>query len=77
WQKLNGLLYDWEKQYEVERLEEGLDLGDRFIRILKAAHEKTGRRAVVLVDEYDKPVLDVLDVNKDLEEEHRNILKGF
>ena len=77
WQKLNGMLYDWEKQYEVERLEEGLDLGDRFIRILKAAHEKTGRRAVVLVDEYDKPVLDVLDVNKDLEEEHRNILKGF
>ena len=77
WQKLNGLLYDWEKQYEVERLEEGLDLGDRFIRILKASHEKTGRRAVVLVDEYDKPVLDVLDVNKDLEEEHRNILKGF
>ena len=77
WQKLNGLLYDWEKQYEVERLEEGLDLGDRFIRILKTAHEKTGRRAVVLVDEYDKPVLDVLDVNKDLEEEHRNILKGF
>ena len=77
WQKLNGLLHDWEKQYEVERLEEGLDLGDRFIRVLKAAHEKTGRRAVVLVDEYDKPVLDVLDVNKDLEEEHRNILKGF
>ena len=77
WQKLNGLLYDWEKQYEVEKLEEGLDLGDRFIRILKAAHEQTGRRAVVLVDEYDKPVLDVLDVNKDLEEEHRNILKGF
>ena len=31
---------------------------------------------MVLVDEYDKPVLDVLDVNKDLEEEHRNILKG-
>ena len=77
WQKLNGLLYDWEKQYEVERLEEGLDLGDRFIRVIEAAHEKTGLRAVVLVDEYDKPVLDVLDVNKDLEEEHRNILKGF
>ena len=30
-----------------------------------------------MVDEYDKPILDVLDVNKDLEEEHRNILKGF
>ena len=29
------------------------------------------------MDEYDKPILDVLDVDKDLEEEHRNILKGF
>ena len=37
----------------------------------------TGLRAVVLVDEYDKPMLDVMDVDKSLEEEHRNILKGF
>lgn len=32
---------------------------------------------MVLVDEYDKPILDALDYDKDLEEEHRNILKGF
>ena len=57
--------------------EEGLDLGDRFISVLEAAHKRTGLRAVVLVDEYDKPILDVLDVDKSLEEEHRNILKGF
>ena len=36
-------------------------LGDRFMSILKTAHEKTGLRAVVLIDEYDKPLLDVLD----------------
>lgn len=30
-----------------------------------------------MVDEYDKPMLDVMDVDKSLEEEHRNILKGF
>ena len=35
--------------------------GDRFTDILKAAHEKTGHRAVVLIDEYDKLLLDVLD----------------
>ena len=60
--------------------------GDRFKDILKAAHEKTGRRAVVLIDEYDKPLLDVLDTGMTidiegnrllLEEHHRNILKGF
>lgn len=36
-------------------------LGDRFMAVLKAAHEKTGLGAVVLIDEYDKPLLDVLD----------------
>ena len=77
WQKLNALIGDWEEKYEVRIPEEGLDLGDRFISVLEAAHKRTGLRAVVLVDEYDKPILDVLDVDKSLEEEHRNILKGF
>ena len=62
------------------------DAGDRFKDVLKAAHEKTGRRAVVLIDEYDKPLLDVLDTGfstvvdgekRLLEDHHRNILKGF
>jgi len=60
--------------------------GDRFKDILKAAHQKYGRSSVVLIDEYDKPLLDVLDTNYStlidgkerlLEEHHRNILKGF
>lgn len=61
-------------------------IGDRFCDLLKAAHQKYGRQAVVLIDEYDKPLLDVLDtgismnVNGErrlLEELNRNILKGF
>ena len=60
--------------------------GDRFKDLLEAAHQKTGRRAVVLIDEYDKPLLDVLDTGytvrtngkeRLLEEHHRDILKGF
>ena len=60
--------------------------GERFKDILKAAHQKTGKRAVVLIDEYDKPLLDVLETGisatvdgerRLLEEHHRNILKGF
>ena len=39
--------------------------------------EQTGRRAVVLIDEYDKPILDVLDTDSGLEDRHRNVLKGF
>ncbi len=61
-------------------------LGDRFGHVLKAAHEKTGQRAVVLIDEYDKPLLDVLDTGievtvdgqkRKLEDWNREILKGF
>ena len=60
--------------------------GDRFKDILKAAHRQTGKRAVVLIDEYDKPLLDVLDTSisttidgekRLLEDHHRNILKGL
>lgn len=77
WQKLNAQIGDWETKYGVTKPEEGLDLGDRFMRVLEAAHNMTRLRAVVLVDEYDKPMLDVMDVDKSLEEEHRNLLKGF
>jgi hypothetical protein len=34
------------------------DLRGRFKRLLRGLHERTGRRVVVLVDEYDKPMLD-------------------
>ena len=33
----------------------------RFAALIETLHERTGRRVVVLVDEYDKPILDVLD----------------
>ena len=56
----------------------GLKLGsptdegpDRFMDLLDKLHRKTGRRVVVLVDEYDKPVLDVLD-KPDLAESNRD-----
>ena len=61
-------------------------IGNRFAYVLEQAYKQTGRRAVVLVDEYDKPILDVLDSGSTtlqngkeilLEEQHRNILKGF
>ena len=62
-------------------------IGGRFASVLRAAHEKTGRRAVVLIDEYDKPMLDVLELDYyvtdsegnriKLEDYNRNVLKGF
>ena len=75
--RIGSYISDWEKQYALDSGSIETDLGNRFMKVLKAAHEQTGRRAVVLVDEYDKPILDVLDVDADLENKHRNILKAF
>ena len=81
---LLGFVERQEKIYGRDEFAEGL--GSRFVSVLKAAHEKTGLRAVVLIDEYDKPLLDVLDQDlnitingqkRKLEEWNREVLKGF
>ena len=71
--KIEGLISRWEEQYGKDVLE--LTVGDRFTGVLRRAYEQFGRRAVVLIDEYDKPILDVLD--SPLEEQNRNVLKAF
>ncbi|MDR1280636.1 MAG: AAA family ATPase [Opitutaceae bacterium] len=40
---------------------------DNFAELILALHRKTGSQAVVMVDEYDKPILDVLDKTEDAE----------
>ena len=44
--------------------------------LLDRLHQATGRRVVVLVDEYDKPIVDVID-QPELAAENRDLLKGF
>ncbi len=65
---------------ETERLA-GLEPGPagaavRFRRLIKTLHERTGQRAVVLVDEYDKPILDALG-DRELAAANRDFLRGF
>ncbi len=53
------------------------DTGSRRLRnILDRLHHATGRQVVVLVDEYDKPILDVLE-DPDLAKANRDYLRGF
>ncbi len=49
---------------------------ERFQDLLDRLHHKTGRQVVVLVDEYDKPILDVIE-NPDLAAANRDYLRGF
>nr|MCR5403747.1 ATP-binding protein [Butyrivibrio sp.] len=51
-------------------------LAVRFKRVIRAAFEQTGRGCVVLVDEYDKPLLETMD-NNELIEHNKAVFKGF
>ena len=70
---LENHLGKWEKQYGVEN--HVSQFGIRFSNIISAVRQQTGKKVVVLVDEYDKPLLDVLMTPQ--EETNRNILKDF
>ena len=48
----------------------------RFRRLMKVLHERTGQRVAVLVDEYDKPVLDALEVSE-VARANRDFLRGL
>ncbi len=65
---------------ETERLA-GVDPGPveasiRFRRLIRTLHERTGQKVVVLVDEYDKPILDALG-DRELALANRDFLRGF
>ena len=60
-----------------EELDEALnELGIRFRNLMREAHNQTGQRVVILVDEYDKPLLEVIE-QPELERYNKNLFKGF
>lgn len=73
-QKLDDSLSIWEELYATPRKD--LPLGMRFEKVIEGAYKKTGLRAVILVDEYDKPMLQAIG-KPELLDEYRAILKGF
>jgi hypothetical protein len=54
----------------------GKSLGTQFSKLLEDAHLKTGKQVVVVIDEYDKPLLGTVD-DKKTHKILRNALKGF
>ena len=71
---LNDTLCKWEKLYGTSESEKTLAL--RFKGVIERAYEKTGRQVVILVDEYDKPMLQSLG-NEPLQNGMRTELKAF
>lgn len=71
---LNDYLTAWEDNYGTRESEVTLPL--RFKGVIARAAEKEGRNVVILVDEYDKPILQTQQ-NEKLQEDHRNQLKAF
>ena len=71
---IDGQLLYYEKKYALQP--GSLAMAERFKVLIRSAYEQTGRKAVILVDEYDKPLLETIG-NTELQNEYRKILKSF
>ena len=71
---LEKSLAKWEGLYGANPSERSLSL--RFAGIIERACEQTGQRVAILIDEYDKPLLQAIG-NEALQKEFRNTLKPF
>ena len=72
--KLELALSEWESLYGSNPHEKSL--ATRFEGTIKRAAAKSGERVVILIDEYDKPMLQAIG-NDSLQSQYRNTLKAF
>jgi len=71
---LNAILADYESEWGIT--EKHSNLSTRFYKLIKTAYEKSGRKVVVLVDEYDKALVNMMD-NPQIHKELTTFFKGF
>ncbi|WP_044653697.1 ATP-binding protein [Bacteroides congonensis] len=71
---LSNQLTQWEAVYGVG--DDETTLSSRFMGVIRRASEQAGKGAVVLVDEYDKPLLQAIQ-NEPLLDSYRATLKAF
>ena len=71
---LEKSLVKWEELYGANPSERSLSL--RLAGIIERAYQQTGQRVVILVDEYDKPMLQAIG-NEALQQQYHNMLKPF
>lgn len=71
---LEFYLADWEKEYGLQK--NGLNYENRFASIIKNAAEKTGEKAVILIDEYDSALVSTLE-NEKIHNDAKELMKAF
>ena len=75
YERLDHYLSGWERTYDSIP-ETSQSPATRFENVISRAYEKTRQKVVILVDEYDKPLLQAIG-NKELQDEYRAILKSI
>lgn len=73
-ERLNSHLEKWESIYGDDKA--GRSPEERFEWLITTAYERTGQKVVILIDEYDKPLLDSVD-DHELQESYRDTLRAF
>ncbi len=71
---LGFILENEEKKWGIDHPQ--IDINNRLTELINTAYEKSGKQVVVLIDEYDAPLLDVAH-DEDLLKELRNVMRNF
>ncbi len=75
--RLNRILQVYEEKYGINATATTREeIPARFENLIRDIYRKTGRKIVILVDEYDKPLLEIED-NRKLLEKNQSLLKSF
>lgn len=71
---LEKIVDSWEKEYGTSHSDQTPDW--RFDKVIRDIYQQTGRQVVILIDEYDSPIVDAHD-NPELEATNRRTLHDF
>ena len=72
--RIDNSLSAFERSYLLPT--DGKNIAERFSNLISTAYYKTGQKVVILIDEYDKPLLDCLD-DSQLHSKLKEELRGF
>lgn len=70
---LENQFSNWEEKYSIDKFD--LPYSQRFDKIIRKVSEMTGQKVVILIDEYDNPLINTI-INSEIHERHKELLKS-